>query len=138
MTSPINRHCITIARLLLGLIFLIFGLNGFFRFIPPPTTPMPEEAVSFAEAMMKTGYLFPLVAGTQVLVGVLLLANFFVPLALVLITPIVVNIVAFHLFLAPEGTSIAVIVALLEVYLLWSYRQSYRPLLAPKTKPGTN
>src|SRR3954468_21581266 len=76
-----------IARVLMGLMFFVFGLNGFLNFFPPPKTGMPE----FAGALMKTGYMFPLIAGTQLLVGLLLLINRFVPLALVLIMPVLVN-----------------------------------------------
>ena len=79
------RYLPTAGRVLMGLLFLVFGLNGFLNFLPQPKTPMPEGAVAFAEAMMKTGYLFPLIMGTQLIVGVLLLSNRFVPLALALI-----------------------------------------------------
>ena len=61
-----------IARVLMGLGFFVFGLNGFLNFIPPPKTPMPEGAAAFAGALMKTGYMFQMIAGTQLLVGVLL------------------------------------------------------------------
>ncbi len=124
-----------IARILLGLIFFVFGLNGFLHFIPQPKKPMPEGAVAFAGALMKSGYMFPMVAGTQFLVGVLLLLNRFVPLALALLAPVVVNIVAFHLFLAPSGMGLALVVLALELYLAWAYRGSYRSMLNPRAKP---
>ena len=60
----------------MGLLFLVFGLNGFFNFIPQPKTPMPEGAVAFVGALMKTSYMMPLVMGTQLLVGLLLLSHF--------------------------------------------------------------
>jgi uncharacterized membrane protein YphA (DoxX/SURF4 family) len=129
------RRLPTIARVLLGLIFFVFGLNGFLHFIPQPETGIPQGALAFTAAMMQTGYLFPLVAGTQVVVGALLLANRFVPLALALIAPVVVNIVAFHVFLAPSGTGVAVVVLLLEAYLAWAYRHAYRPMLAMQARP---
>ena len=127
-----------IARVLLGLGFTIFGLNGFLNFIPPPKDPMPEEAAAFAGAMMKTGYMFKLVAGTQLIAGVLLLVNLFVPLALVLLMPILVNIIAFHLFLAPAPGAFApgIVCMLLELYLAWVYRKAYRPLLAARARPN--
>src|SRR5512135_3428138 len=78
------RYVPAIARILMGLMFFVFGLNGFLNFIPQPKTPLPEGAVAFAMALMKTGYMMPLVTGTQLLVGVLLLLNRFVPLALAL------------------------------------------------------
>jgi hypothetical protein len=121
----------------MGLIFVVFGMNGFLNFIPPPPPEtMPEGAVAFGDALMKTGYMFPLVKGTEVLVGVMLLANRFVPLALALLAPVVVNIVAFHAFLAPEGMVMTFIVLALQVYLAWSYRAAYRPMLALRVTPG--
>ena len=129
------RYLPAIARILMGLAFLIFGLNGFFQFIPQPKPPMPEGASAFAGAMMKTGYLFQLVMGTQLLVGILLLLNRFVPLALVLIMPILVNIIAFHIFLQPAGLPPGAILMALELYLAWAYRGYYRSVLAARAKP---
>jgi hypothetical protein len=120
----------------MGLMFFVFGLNGFLQFIPPPKTPMPEGAAAFVGALMKSGYMFPLIAGTQLLVGVLLLLNRFVPLALVLIMPVLVNIIAFHIFLQPAGSVPGVILLALEIYLAWQYRKAYRPLLTARATPG--
>jgi uncharacterized membrane protein YphA (DoxX/SURF4 family) len=125
------------ARILMGLMFFVFGLNGFLHFIPQPKTPLPEAAVTFFGALMKTGYMLPLIFGTQTLVGVLLLLNRFVPLALALIAPVIVNIVAFHAFLSPSGAIMAGVVLVLEIYLAWTYRQAYRPMLALRVKPGS-
>src|SRR5258706_7311783 len=100
-TRQSRRLLPAVARILMGLMFFIFGLNGFLHFIPQPKTPMPEGALAFATALMNTGYMMPLVIGTQLLVGVLLLLDLFVPVALALIAPIIVGIVCFHLFLAP-------------------------------------
>jgi uncharacterized membrane protein YphA (DoxX/SURF4 family) len=130
------RHLPAVARILMGLMFVVFGLNGFLHFIPQPTTPMPEGSVAFAGALMKTGYMFPLVMGTQFVVGVLLLSNCFVPLALALISPVIVGIVTFHAFLAPSGIAMAAVVLVLEVYLAWVYRDAFRPMLAMRTTPG--
>ena len=116
---------------MLGLVFFVFGLNGFLNFIPPPPT-LPEKVAAFMSALMNTGYMLPLIAGTQLLVGVLLLSGRFVPLALVLLAPVIVNIVAFHLFLDRSGLVVALVVAALELYLAWSYRSAFRPLLAAK------
>ena len=130
------RHLPTIARLLMGLVFFVFGLNGFLHFIPEPKEPMAAGAMEFAGALMKTGYMFPLIAGTQVLVGALLLVNCFVPLALALIAPIIVGIVTFHIFLEPSGMVIAIVVAVFELYLAWAYRGAFAPMLAFRVKPG--
>ena len=130
------RHLPTVARVLLGLMFFVFGLNGFLHFIPEPKTPNPEGATAFVEALIKTGYMFPLIMGTQFLVGVLLLLNRFVPLALALIAPIIVGIVTFHIFLAPSGLVMAIVVLVLELYLAWAYRGAFRAMLAPRATPS--
>jgi hypothetical protein len=133
--KSLARHFPAIARMLMGLMFFVFGLNGFLHFIPQPKTPMPEGAAAFAGALMKTGYMFPMVMGTQLLVGALLLSNRLVPLALALIAPVVVNIVAFHLFLAPAGLGLALFVLALELYLAWAYRSTYRSMLTIRSRP---
>jgi uncharacterized membrane protein YphA (DoxX/SURF4 family) len=133
--KPLARRLPTVARVLLGLIFLVTGLNGFFNFLPQPTN-LPEGAVAFAGALMKTGYLFQLLMSTQLIAAVLLLTNRFVPLALTVLAPIVVNIIAFHLFLQPSGLPLAILVLVLEVYLAWAYRDAYRPMLAVRAWPS--
>jgi uncharacterized membrane protein YphA (DoxX/SURF4 family) len=134
-SSPSRRRprlLATISRLLMGLMFFVFGLNGFLNLIPPPSDPMPEGAVAFATALGATGYMFPLVKGTEIVVGLLLLANRFVPLALVVLTPVLVNIVAFHVFLAPTGTLLTAVIVGLQIHLAWAYRDAYRQLLTPR------
>ena len=130
-----TRHFPTIARILLGLPLFIFGLNAFFNFIPQPTTPMPEGAAAFAGALMKSGYMMQLIGVTQLIVGLFLLSNRFVPLALALFAPFMVNSVAFHLFLERTGLVMAIIFLALELYLAWSYRQAYRSMLAARVDP---
>jgi uncharacterized membrane protein YphA (DoxX/SURF4 family) len=120
------------ARIVLGLVFFIFGLDGFLHFVPQPTEPPPQGAMELAIAMMKSGYLFELIKGTEVIVGLLLLTNRFVPLALALIAPVIVNIVAFHAFLAPTGMVIPLALVALELYLAWHYRARFRPMLAAR------
>jgi uncharacterized membrane protein YphA (DoxX/SURF4 family) len=135
-TNSFTRHLPTVARILMGLAFFVFGLNGFLNFIPPPSKPMPEGAMAFVGGLMKSGYMFPLIAGTQLLVGVLLLLNRFVPLALVLIMPVLVNIIAFHVFLQPAGIAPGIVLMILELYLAWTYRHAYCPMLAARVTPG--
>lgn len=105
-----------IARIILGLIFFVFGLNGFLNFIPPPPN-LPESMMAFMNGMMSTKYFFPLLKGTEVICGLLLLSGCFVPLALVVLAPIVLNIFLVHAFLAPEGLVLAIVIGLLEAYL---------------------
>lgn len=85
---------------------------------------------------MKTGYMMPLVMGTQLLVGALLLINRFVPLALALIAPIIVGIISFHLCLEPAGIGPGLVVLILELCLAWAYRNAFRPMLVTRTTPG--
>lgn len=122
-----------IARILLGLTFFVFGLNGFFYFMPPPPTGVPQAAMDFSLAMMKTGYFSQLVAGTQVACGFLLLVGRFVPLALTVLAPVIVNIVLFHVFLYPSAIVIPLVVVALELYLAWVYRAAFKPMLAART-----
>ncbi|QSQ25516.1 DoxX family protein [Pyxidicoccus parkwayensis] len=130
------RHLPTVARVLMGILLFGPGLMGLLNLAPQPATPPPEGAVAFGMAMMKTGYLFQFVKGTEVLVGALLLSNRFVPLALAIAAPVVLNIVAFHAFLAPEGLALPIVLLALHVFLAWSYRSLYRPMLASRAKPG--
>ncbi len=132
---PLSRYFPAIARILMGLIFLVFGLNGFLNFIPPPKSPMPEGATAFIGALMKTGYLLRLIMGAQLIVGILLLLNRFVPLALALIAPIIIGIMTFHIFLEPSGLPLAGVVFVLEIYLAWAYRRAFRPMLAMRVVP---
>lgn len=130
--SPGGRIA-AVARILMGLAFLVFGLNAFLNFIPPPSKPLPPAAADFATALFKSGYMMQLIGATQLLVGALLLANRFVPLALVVLAPFLVNSLAFHLFLERSGLPMAIIFSAFEVYLAWVYRAAYRPLLTART-----
>jgi len=127
------RFLPTAARVLLGLVFFVFGLNGFFQFIPAP--PPPPAAGAFAGALFATGYFFPLLKTVETLSGLLLLSGRFVPLALTALAPIVVNIVFFHAFLHPAGLAVPVVVLGLEVFLAWCYRSSFAPLLKADAQP---
>ena len=129
------RHLPTVARYLMGLVFFVFGLNGFLNFIHQP--PPPPAAGAFAGALFASGYFFPLLKSTEVISGALLLGNRYVPLALTLLAPIVVNIFAFHAFLEPSGLPIAILVIALEIFLAWSYRDAFKPMLAAKVSPAT-
>jgi uncharacterized membrane protein YphA (DoxX/SURF4 family) len=113
------------ARILLGLIFVVFGLNGFLHFIPQPE--LPDAAKSFFGGLASTGYMLPLLFVAQVLGGALLLLGM-VPLGLLMLAPVIVNIIAFHLFLAPGGLPLAIVVAVLELFLAWAHREVYAPL----------
>jgi putative oxidoreductase len=122
------------ARIVLGLIFFVFGLNGFLHFIPqPPMSGPPEE---FLGALIATGYLFPLLKTTEVVTGALLLSGRLVPLALVVLAPVIVNIFAFHLFLAPAGLALPLLVVALEIFLARSYWGAFAGLMRARVAPA--
>ncbi len=121
------------ARILLGLAFFVFGLNGFLHFMPAPAPP--PAAAQFGGALLATGYMFPLIKGTEVVAALLLLGNRYVPLALTLLAPILVNIIAFHAFLAPAGIGLGLVLLALELYLAWTYRDAFLPMLRARTAP---
>lgn len=133
--STVVRRMTATVRILLGLPLAIFGLNGFLNFIPQPSTPLPDKALAFVDALAASGYMMPLIAATLLVVGVLLLVNRFVPLALVLFAPFIVNSIAFHLFLEPAGLGMAGVFLALELYLTWAYRRSYGPVLTARVTP---
>jgi uncharacterized membrane protein YphA (DoxX/SURF4 family) len=121
----------TAARLFLGLVFTVFGLNFFLHFLPMP--PAPPRAAAFAGALFASGYLFPLLKSIEVAAGLLLLSGLFVPLTLAVLAPIIVNIIGFHLFLEPSGLPIPLVVLAAEIYLAWTYRAAFAPMLHLRT-----
>lgn len=135
MNTSFTRFFPAIARYLLGVPLLVFGLNSFLNFIPQPRTPMPEKAMAFAGALMNSGYMMQLIGVTFLIVGVCLVFNRFVPLALALFAPFIVNSLAFHIFLEHTGLPVAAVFFALELYLAWAYRAAFRLMLAPKVSP---
>ncbi len=129
--TTLRRYLPTAARLFLGLVFTVFGLNFFLHFLPMP--PAPPKAAAFAGALFASGYLFPLLKATEVVAGLLLLSGRFVPLALAVLAPIIVNIVGFHLFLEPSGLPIPLAVLVAEIYLARTYRAAFGPMLRFRT-----
>ena len=114
---------ILIARLLLGLIFFVLGLNGFLNFLS--MGPMPTGlAGQFIGALLQSRYLW-VVAGLQVVGGLLLLVNRFVPLALVLLGPVIVNILLYHLLMSPAGIAMAILVTILWFIVFYGHRQYF-------------
>src|SRR5882762_9698815 len=120
-----------IARLLLGLIFYVLGLNGFLN--SPNMGPMPSGfAGQFIGALALSHY-FWVVAALQVAGGALLLVNRFVPLALVLLGPVIVNILLYHLFLNPSGIALAVVVTILWFVVFYAHRQYFSGIFVQRT-----
>jgi putative oxidoreductase len=117
-----------IARILLGLVFTVFGSNAFLQFIPMP--PMSGPSGDFLTAMYTTHYLY-VVAGCQMLGGLILLIGRYIPLGLTLLGPVIVNILSFHIFMNHQGLPLALVVAALALFLLWSHRRNFAGLLKP-------
>jgi uncharacterized membrane protein YphA (DoxX/SURF4 family) len=115
-----------IARILLGLVFAVFGSNAFLNFIPMP--PMHGPGGDFIGAMYHTGYLY-IVAGCEVLGGLILLSGRYTPLGLTLLGPVIVNILCFHIFMDHQGMPMAIIVAALALFLLFRHRTAFAGLL---------
>ena len=118
-----------IARFLLGLIFLVFGLNGFLHFIPMP--PPSGIAGQFMGALFVSNYLV-VVFLLQIIAAVLLLIDRYVPLALTLLAPIIVNILLFHILMVPSGLALAIVVAVLWIATFFSVRSAFGGLLQPR------
>ncbi|MGH7436709.1 MAG: DoxX family protein [Polyangiaceae bacterium] len=132
-SSRASRIVASGARVVLGLLFAVMGLNGLLHFIPDPAPEtIPAGAMAFTLAMARAGYFLPLLGATQAVAGALLVTGRFVPLALTILAPVIVNIVALHLFLAPQGLPMALVVLACEVYLAIVHRSAFRSLLASR------
>ena len=118
-----------IARLLLGLAFTVFGLNFFLNFIPAPP-PEPGFAGDFFKVFVGSGYAH-VIGAVQLLCGLLLLAGRFVPLALTILAGTIFNILVFHILMAPAAIGPGIVVALLEIFLIWSYRDRFAGIVRP-------
>jgi putative oxidoreductase len=124
------KYAIIIVRVLLGLAFVVFGLNAFLHFMGKPPEMQPQ-ATAFITALMSSGYMY-VIAVLQVLGGLcLLLGARFVPLGLTLLGPVIVNIVLFHVFLEPTGLPVALVTAALALFLLWIYRFKFPAIFQP-------
>src|SRR5437867_11145380 len=120
---------IIIARSLLGLIFVVFGLNAFLNFISMP--PPQGLAGDFMKALFVSHY-FYIVAVLQIAGGALCLLGRFVPLGLTLLGPVIVNILLYHIFLEPSGLPLALVVSALALFLLWAHRAAFAGLVKPR------
>jgi len=135
--STIKRYAPAAARLFLGTVFTVFGFNFFLHFLPMPPPPPSGPVGTFLAGVMATGYLMQLVHAVEIGAGILLLANRFVPLALTLLAPIIVNILGFHLFVAHGGLAIPAAVLAAELGLAWTHRAAFAPMLQARPAPTT-
>jgi len=126
------RIAVTIARYLLGLLFTAFGLNGFLHFLPqlPPAAPLALQYVS----VMSMSHYFVLVFAIQLLAGILLLANRYVPLALTLLAPVIVNILLFHSLMDPGGIGPGLFVTILWLLVFVRVRSAFGGLLQARVE----
>lgn len=120
----------TISRILLGLIFTIFGLNGFLHFIPSP--PLDGLVLQFLTVLLASHF-YVLIFGVQLVCGVLLLVNQYVPLALVTLAAVLANILTFHITMQPQGLPPALIAVALWILTALPLRAQFAPLLVRKT-----
>lgn len=121
-----NSMFTKIVRIALGLALVVFGANKFLHFIPmePPTGAAGE----FMNSLGATGYIFPIVGMLEVVIGALLLLKKWVAFALILLAPISINILLFHLFLDIPGVAIALLVTVFNGVLIFKHWQQYKPL----------
>jgi uncharacterized membrane protein YphA (DoxX/SURF4 family) len=123
------KYVIIIARVLLGLVFAVFGSNAFLHFLP--MLPMQGLPAAFLGALVTSGYIYP-IAVLQVLGGLLLLiGSRCTPLGLTLLGPVIVNIVLYHIFLDRSGLLMAAVISLLALFLLWVYRFKFPAIFQP-------
>jgi uncharacterized membrane protein YphA (DoxX/SURF4 family) len=123
------KYAIIIVRVLLGLLFVVFGSNAFLHFIPMQSLPQ-GDAGAFIGALMNTGYLY-VVATLQVLGGLCLLSGRLAPLGLTLLGPVIFNILCFHIFFDRTGLGMAVVISILALFLLWAYRNKFPAIFQP-------
>ena len=123
------KYVIIIARVLLGLVFVVFGSNAFFHFMPVPE--IPGQAGAFINALISSGYMY-VIAMLQVVGGLcLLIGSRFVAPGLMLLGPVIVNIVLYHVFLDHVANPVAIVIALLALFLLWVYRFKFPAIFQP-------
>jgi uncharacterized membrane protein YphA (DoxX/SURF4 family) len=123
-----NSQFTKIVRLLLGIMLVVFGSNKFLHFIPLP--PPTGSAGDFMNSLGTTGYIFPIVGILEVFIGIMLLFKKWVAFALVLLAPISINILLFHLFLDIPGVSAALLVTILNGILIYKHWKQYKPLFS--------
>lgn len=130
------KYVVIACRILLGLGFFVFGANGLLHFLPMP--PMPASDATTWSMIMTNHHWMPFIAVLQLIAGLLLLVNRFVPLALTILAPILVNVLLYHLLLlGGTGIGAGVFCTVLEVILLFVYRRNFYPLLAMNPEADT-
>ena len=116
----------TIARIILAVFLIVLGLNGFYNFLPYPE--MSDSAYTFMGAINSAKFIFPLIGLMEIVSGILLLAKKAIPFALIMVLPILVNAIIFHLSLNPEGILFAAICFVCNIFLIYGNFDSYKNL----------
>ena len=124
---PVSSTRTTVARVTLATILLVFAADYLLAFMPVP--PISAAGGAFLEALLATGYMFPLIKGVEVAGAALLLTRRTAPLGLVVLAPVITHIALYHAVLDPNGGWIAASLVALELFLVWSYRDAFRPLV---------
>ncbi len=120
-----------VARVLLGAMFVFTGSNGFFHYVTMP--PPGGDAGTLFAGFAASGYMLPLIFGTQLAGGLLVLSGRLTPVGLLLLAPVLVNIDLFHLVLVPKGLGTGLFLTAVELYLAFAYRAAFRPMFASVT-----
>jgi uncharacterized membrane protein YphA (DoxX/SURF4 family) len=129
-TTRLNKFA-TVARILLGLVFSLSGLNHILALVPMP--PMTGDTALFWQGLQQTGYFLPLLGAVELAAGLMLLGGRLVPLALAMVTPIAINVAAFHAVLAPQAMGMVVGVTGLLGFLLWHHRVAFAGVLSARS-----
>jgi putative oxidoreductase len=124
------KIAVVIIRFLLGLLLLFASIVVLFNLVTPP--PLEGKAKDFMIGVNAAGYLMPLIKVTELLCGLAFVSGYFVPLALVVIAPITINILLYHIFVAPEGLPVAIFMVLANIFLAYANREKFMPILAAK------
>jgi putative oxidoreductase len=124
-----QKTLVLAARIILGGGMVVFGLNGFLQFLPSPE--MPVAGLEFLTALMRTGYFFPLLKFSEIIAGAMVLSGYLLPLGLLILAPILLQILLFHIFLAPgiELIALPIVFVICELYLAQDNMDVFSPIL---------
>lgn len=126
------KSTVLITRIMLGLIYVVFGLNFFFQFLPMKPPPMSKEAMAFSSGLFGAGYFFPFLKALEIISGIFLLVNRYTAFFVLFIFPVTLNIFLYHAFLLPSGLTVAGPMLLIHLFLGYAYRKYYMNLFTAK------
>ena len=128
------KIAMVIVRTLMGLLFIFSSVAYFLNLVPTPE--LQGAMKTFNEGLAASGYFFTLLKVTELVCGLLLVSGYFVPLALVILSPIIVNIFFVHTLLERSGLPVAIFVVVATIFLAYYYRSAFKPLLTPNYEGG--